>query len=398
MTVATEYKWLEILNPELHALDEVPQFGHISFPLSQLQESLSQVFDRPDLHLRFQEMGWVKALEAQGGIGQPALSFSLYFSPLRPPLYFLTSEEDVGGLMSELLGGQEAAVPFLSTETRGSFFQFLALELLLEINKLKVARDLSLRLGVKTAVAAHTFFAIDCFFELGTKTFTGRLLISTEFRRAWKEYFAGIASTFSKEKTKKIPMEVALVGGHVQLPLSQWRKAKKGDVIVLDSSSLSMESGKGRLTLEVNNQALFRGKILEEGIKILEYPNVEEVAKLMEDDENLFEDLSQEEFLENEESELPPLPFEEEVEVEEAEVISPVKKELNLEKISIQLTIEVGRLTLPLEELMQLAPGNVIDTKVEPERGVDLVVNGKKVGRGELVKIGDVLGVRILEL
>jgi flagellar motor switch/type III secretory pathway protein FliN len=29
---------------------------------------------------------------------------------------------------------------------------------------------------------------------------------------------------------------------------------------------------------------------------------------------------------------------------------------------------------------------------------VDLVINGKKVGRGELIRMGDLLGVRILSL
>jgi flagellar motor switch protein FliN/FliY len=47
---------------------------------------------------------------------------------------------------------------------------------------------------------------------------------------------------------------------------------------------------------------------------------------------------------------------------------------------------------------MNLQPGNLLELNVHPEQGVDLVVNSKKIGHGELLKIGDTLGVRVLEI
>jgi len=45
----------------------------------------------------------------------------------------------------------------------------------------------------------------------------------------------------------------------------------------------------------------------------------------------------------------------------------------------------------------ELSPGNVIELGVQPEQGVSLVIDGKVVGRGELLQVGDILGVKILE-
>jgi len=43
-------------------------------------------------------------------------------------------------------------------------------------------------------------------------------------------------------------------------------------------------------------------------------------------------------------------------------------------------------------------PKNVLELGIQPERGVNLVANGKCVGKGELLQIGDVIGVKITKL
>lgn len=68
------------------------------------------------------------------------------------------------------------------------------------------------------------------------------------------------------------------------------------------------------------------------------------------------------------------------------------------QQVPILVTIEIGRLHIPLNELLALEKGNMLDLGVRPEDGVNLIVNGKSVGKAELIKIGGILGVRILEL
>lgn len=85
----------------------------------------------------------------------------------------------------------------------------------------------------------------------------------------------------------------------------------------------------------------------------------------------------------------------EDVEFEEPSV---EREQPSLEKLPIQLVVEVSRLKMTLEELIKLSPGSLLELPVAPEEGVDLVINGKKMGKGELVKMGDMMGLRITKL
>jgi flagellar motor switch protein FliN/FliY len=53
---------------------------------------------------------------------------------------------------------------------------------------------------------------------------------------------------------------------------------------------------------------------------------------------------------------------------------------------------------MTVDHLMKLSPGNFLELPIHPEQGVNLTVNGQKIGRGELVYLGEQLGIRILEL
>lgn len=67
-------------------------------------------------------------------------------------------------------------------------------------------------------------------------------------------------------------------------------------------------------------------------------------------------------------------------------------------EIPVTLVIETGRIQMTVQKLLELEPGNMLELNTHPEDGVDLVINGKKVGKGELIYIGENLGVRILEV
>ncbi|MDP1880227.1 MAG: FliM/FliN family flagellar motor switch protein [Parachlamydiaceae bacterium] len=77
--------------------------------------------------------------------------------------------------------------------------------------------------------------------------------------------------------------------------------------------------------------------------------------------------------------------------VTKSEPISP-------EELPIILTMEIGRIELPVSQLLQLEPGNLLELNPLPSNGVDLTINGKIVGKGELIRIGDILGIRVVQL
>ncbi len=81
------------------------------------------------------------------------------------------------------------------------------------------------------------------------------------------------------------------------------------------------------------------------------------------------------------------------------ELPQPLRETLTASKdIPFPIVIEIDRIHLPLEKLLSLEPGNVLELPIRPEQGVYLTVHGKKIARGELIKLGDTVGVKILEI
>jgi type III secretion system YscQ/HrcQ family protein len=69
------------------------------------------------------------------------------------------------------------------------------------------------------------------------------------------------------------------------------------------------------------------------------------------------------------------------------------------EQVQIQLDFELERRTITLAELSELQAGYVFKLATPSEgRNVQLLANGRNIGSGELVSVGDFLGVRILEI
>ena len=68
-----------------------------------------------------------------------------------------------------------------------------------------------------------------------------------------------------------------------------------------------------------------------------------------------------------------------------------------LDQIPVQLIFEVGELHVPYNQLLTLQPGYVFELPALAERPVSIRANGMVVGRGELLQLGDRVGVRITE-
>ncbi|NGX53469.1 MAG: hypothetical protein K1000chlam4_00181, partial [Chlamydiae bacterium] len=289
--------------------------------------------------------------------------------------------------------GEEMAAPFCDPDHVEGFHHYLALEVLEKVEKLKFAEDLSPALGehpkeLREKLGDSYCFAVDVSLTLGGRGAWGHLVIPSAFREEWKGHFASKPKPpLSEEARKKLLVDVALEAGNASFSWEEWNEAKVGDFVILDRCFFDPDTKKGRVVLTLGGEPLFRGKFEESGVKLLEYPFYEEVEESM--DEELESEESYDSIEENEESE----------EVIE-ETVKPQKKSpaISPEKIPVSLTVEVGRVRMTAEELMQLAPGNLVQLPVSPDQGVDLVINGKKMGKGELVKVGEVLGVRILQL
>lgn len=66
--------------------------------------------------------------------------------------------------------------------------------------------------------------------------------------------------------------------------------------------------------------------------------------------------------------------------------------------ITVGLTVELGRTNMKVRDIMALASGTVLQLDKKVEDHVDLYVNGKLIGRGEVVVVDDSLGIKITEV
>jgi flagellar motor switch protein FliN/FliY len=63
--------------------------------------------------------------------------------------------------------------------------------------------------------------------------------------------------------------------------------------------------------------------------------------------------------------------------------------------VPVQVTVQVGRTSINLGELVGLGPGSLLELDREAHEPADILVNGKIVARGEIVTIDQNYGVRI---
>ncbi len=69
-----------------------------------------------------------------------------------------------------------------------------------------------------------------------------------------------------------------------------------------------------------------------------------------------------------------------------------------LENIEVQLTVEVGGTKISIGDLMKLNDGSVVELERLAGEHLDILVNGTLLARGEVVLVGERLGIRFTEI
>ena len=75
-----------------------------------------------------------------------------------------------------------------------------------------------------------------------------------------------------------------------------------------------------------------------------------------------------------------------------------VKSLGKLGDIPVQITVEIGRSTLTVNELSSLSKGSVVSLDSEPGDLFNIQANGKLIGRGEVVVVNNKFGIRLAEV
>ncbi|MFQ5355120.1 MAG: FliM/FliN family flagellar motor switch protein [Mariprofundaceae bacterium] len=66
--------------------------------------------------------------------------------------------------------------------------------------------------------------------------------------------------------------------------------------------------------------------------------------------------------------------------------------------IPLDISVELGRIKIPLHDLVRMGRGNVLQMKKEADAKVEILANGSVFARGEVVKADGKLGVRVTDV
>lgn len=444
------FSWLRQVPAELHHLDETPLLGFPpAFPWKIFSEELGKSLQIPQLMISPGNLQWRSEAELLQGLGDRLKTLCITIGPLTGAVWWVMPEQGLTHLMHLLLN-KDSSVRTETIEESFSkaFYLFLAAEAANAFEKVGFDKKLIPTINKEATLPNEACLGLDITIQIGSEPIYGRLLLSQTFRKSWMQFYTQQQQglPLSSPIADNLSVIVHLEAGKINLKPSEWKQLNPGDFVVLDSCSLEPDEDKGRVMLVINGSPFFRARIKQGSLKILEHPLYHEVNTPMENppkhDEESFDDehsddadfefddddltphegeTTHDEATEHNDSDVdhdfdldisdedvskahetktetqsPPPPSK----PQEKEPISTpaAKKPLSVDEIPLNVVIELGRIQMSVKKLLELQPGNTLDIDIHPESGVDMVVNGKRIAHGELLKIGDSLGIRILEL
>lgn len=419
------YHWLRNYPKEVIELDSSPILGDApSFPWDNFSELLGKSLSLPDLKITPKEVEWIAKDKVTDGLGSNPFLLNFKVIPLVGTAHVLFPREALKALFKLTVGTEDALFPEQQVEWEREFYHFLASEAVQAFQKVPFDNSLIPQMQNEEELTDEFYLTQNIECTVQGKTFTARLALSKELKDSLAKKYIPKGMKYPAGTMEASLVTLQLVGGKVDLTRDQWKAIQPGDFLLLDSCSLSADEEKARVHILLNGKPLFRARAKQNQLKILEYPLLSEVATPMaktpevdDEDEDFESEIETEEEYTEEE-------FTEEHETEEehdeataaestpnAEKAAPLSKSVQPkaaapqaplarvkpEEIPFTVTVETGRVQMTLKQLVDLEPGNVIDLNISPDQGVDLTIDGRCVGRGELLKIGETLGVRILE-
>ncbi len=348
------YDWLNLVEKALAKIQQLPSLEeNFPFPWTEASHAIGAELKLGDIHLSTSRTVWKDYDAALKGLGEKVFLISVELAPIEGSVFFALSEHDATYLTTHTLVGGEHKEGFSNAKLREGFYHFLILKALEAIDHLKVFKEVSFHFSTNQSLPMENAFCIDIKCALAEKTLHGRLICPQSFLTAFKAFQPMQKGTLlSSELTKDIDVSLRCEVGHTSISQDEWDKIQVGDFVVLDRCSYDPLEQKGSTTLLLGTTPLLVARMKPEGMKVLDFAFYQEE--------------------ENPEEETPSSDF--------------------------TLTAEIGHVSMPLNKLLHLEPGTMIDLVMRPEHGVDITISGKKVADGELLKLGETLGLRILDI
>lgn len=363
----TPFLFASKIDDALKQLDRIPLYGNAPrLDLHHLSSALSSQLNLP-LTLSIQDASWRTSSNVREELGKQLLSVPVAIHPLHGEALWLMSRQDAARLTSWFFQKNKALHSDLLEE---GFFWYFALKVLEMLQEEVPFKEFTLRLKEEESPAIENAYCMDLKISSEDRSCFGRLVLPNSFLTSWERHFSSFtALTSFPSLSKNLEVPVGIHIGSVLLSQEDWKAVNLGDVLLLDRGSYDPRHKEGIASLSLGATPLFHVKIKENGLKLLE----------------------------------PALFYEEDMDKRETppELNEPPVEEgpaLAVKELPLFITVELARLRMTVDQLMKLAPGNFLELPIRPEQGVLLTVNAQKVARGEIVYLGEALGIRILEI
>lgn len=159
-----------------------------------------------------------------------------------------------------------------------------------------------------------------------------------------------------------VPVSLALNSRTIEIDLKSLYSLDHGDVILLGAK----KTGQENLLLSAGGVPLWTARRTEDGSGVqITGPGSDVVAKT---DFTVFD---------------------------ESKRMNDKNEDADIGEIPLNVVFEVGRKEVSVKELRNLQEGSIVSFPQDNTEEVHIVINGKKVGWGELVRIGETIGVRV---
>lgn len=397
MTVTQGYSWLRQIPKELLDLTPDQLYGNAPpFDLEAFVSTLSTALSLP-IQIKVSEADPKSTQHLKEGFSESTPLYAFKLAPLSGYFFLVIPNELFKSIAERELPGHKHHDPALIDALK----EFVIAQALTAFQKGHSDKTLVPQYAPEGTLEEIPHLAREIEVSIEGKNFPIRLLLSQQLMDAWRKKFA--SPPISPSQYNNLFVTISIEAGRTSIKRQDFKLLEKGDFLLLDSCHLVPGEEKAKVVLTFNGRPIFRGKLKEGQIKILEYPLLYEDKHLMAKDplhdeelEEEYHDDTSEEYEEDEATD-EEASEEEPSSSESIQKIAP-QKPIKADEVPLEVIVEVGRIKLTVQKLSELKPGQVLDLNFRPEDGVDLVVNGHFVAKAELLKVGDLLGVRILDI
>ncbi|MDE3055576.1 MAG: type III secretion system cytoplasmic ring protein SctQ [Verrucomicrobiota bacterium] len=342
-------RWIRELPVSLAEMEVIPLLGTAPpYDWNAFASRMAEEWQLSSLQAKIASQEWKESAEIAAGLGNSPWIAALHVAPLDQVAFLALSRSDQEYLLSWVHEEN-----FSSESLREGLTSFLLLQVLGIAAAIPPLDALSITLEKSADLPNSRLFSLEIEIKCQEKTLLAQLLLPKAFREAWVHHFANLPFSYRESAlAQTLTLRVGLEIGKVTLSEREWKEVTIGDLLFLESASYDPEQGEGIALLKTENIALCQAQILRNRITVQ--------------------------------------PIQEEIVEEETPQ--------SLETIPLTLSVELARLQLPLSRLAALQPGNLLELPLDPAKPVSLTLHGKLLAKGELVQIGNKVGLQITAL